>query len=267
MYDIDSRIFCFSFLVASQFLVIGGEDQKQNDVIDLANFRLTCTSPVFGELELERQFAMGGLINETPILCGGKTSNDDIFDTCIVYGHNKTLIKMKAARSGAASVILNDTTLWIMGGNTGSIKRFGFRRLRSTELITLDGATSIKVPALPKELSYSCAVKYNESTIYLIGGSSDDSKRQNNVWISNILLDAGSSSWTEGPSMNNGRGGHGCILFHHGKRSYIVVAGGDDSFKSVEILDLKTNRWVQGENSNFPYFATQIKSYFKVRRI
>ena len=41
-------------------------------------------------------------------------------------------IKMTGPRSSAASVMLNETTLWIMGGHSGS------SYLDSTELITLD---------------------------------------------------------------------------------------------------------------------------------
>ena len=104
---------------------------------------------------------------------------------------------MNEPRSRAASVALNETTLWIMGGLAGRS-----RRLKSTELITLDPATSVNGPALPNELYASCAVKYNDTHIYLTGGLVD-SGYTNKVLIFNTILNAGSSSWTEGPRMNN----------------------------------------------------------------
>ena len=126
---------------------------------------------------------------------------------------------------------------------------FSGTALSSTEFITLDPATSVNGPALPNELYASCAVKYNDTHIYLTGGL-DASDWTNKVWIYNTILDAGSSSWTEGPRMNNKRGTHGCTVLHHGQSSWIVVAGGYNSYgdylKSMEILDPNTNKWVKG---------------------
>merc|ERR1711879_847099 len=84
----------------SRILVIGGVDEKQTEVIDLTDSGLTCTS-AFGELESERRWAMGWLINETPILCGGYDSNEDRLDSCIVFGQTKTSIRMQEKRSSA----------------------------------------------------------------------------------------------------------------------------------------------------------------------
>ena len=225
------------FVAYSQFLVIGGGDnQKQIEVIDLTDTNVTCKT-TYRDLEPEREYAVGGLINETPIICGGR-NYPEYYDSCIIFGiyHNiwtKTLIKMNEPRSVAASVVLNETTLWILGGLAGR------RRLKSTELITLDPATSVNGPALPKALAGSCAVKYNDTHIYLTGNG-------NQVWIYN----PGSSSWTEGPRMKNKRGSHGCIVLHHGQKSWIVVAGGynndGDYLKSMEILDPNENKWVRG---------------------
>ena len=202
------------------------------------------------ELESERRRdSVGGLINETPILCGGHDANFDVvYDSCIVLGQNKKSIKMNKARSYAASVVLNETTLWIIGG-----WRFDSSVLSSTELITLDSATSVNGPALPNALVASCAVKYNDTHIYLTGGFVD-SDYTNKVWIHSTILDAGSSSWTEGPMMNTKRGYHGCTVLNHGQKSWIVVAGGNSEIgfnlspviKSVEILDPNKNKWIQG---------------------
>ena len=135
---------------------------------------------------------MGGLINGSPVLCGG-ISNGDRQDSCIVFGNKKTSIKMNVKRSGAASVVMNEKTLWIMGGDS---KNSADRLLSSTELITLFPPTSVNGPPLPKELNDACAVKYNDTHIYLTGGH-DNSDWTNQVWIYDTILDAGSSSWTE----------------------------------------------------------------------
>ena len=155
--------------------------------------------------------------------------------------------------------MLNKKNIWILGGVTT-----GGSRLSSTEFITLDPATPVNGPALPNALDNACAVKYNESHIYLTGGVSSGSST-NDVWIYNSILDAGSSSWTEGPRMNNERGAHGCTILHYEKNSWVVVAGGSPSSitgKSVEILDPNNNKWVQGENTkkNIIFLSLEYKS-------
>ena len=186
---------------------------------------------------------MGGLIDETPVFCGGKDSHNNRFDSCIAFGQITTFIKMKERRSESAIVVLNDTTLFIMGGwNEDS-------RLSSTEFITLDTATSVNGPTMPSGLSNACAVKYNHSHIYLTGGW-DGISWQKEVWI----FDTSSSSWNKGPRMNKGRGYHGCTVLNHEGSSWIVAAGGSSGGFGVEILDPKENKWVKGK------FLIQFKS-------
>ena len=206
------------FTAYTRFVVIGGADLKQTEIIDLTDPSLTCTSSTFGDLETVRIQAMGGLIIETPILCGGRDSNRDRFDSCILFGQTKTSIKLKEKRSGAASVMLNEETLWILGG-----RRTDESYITSTELISLDADFSVYGPSMPNELSNLCAVKYNESHIYLTGGYNYDSGGETNkVWIFNKVTTA----WTEGPLMINKRAWHGCTILHHEQGSWIVVSGG-----------------------------------------
>ena len=56
---------------------------------------------------------------------------------------------------------------------------------------------------------------------------------------------------TEGPSLNEGRAGHGCAKMTFNGRTILVVAGGvDDDYEtldSVEILDpLENDVWTPG---------------------
>ena len=56
-------------------------------------------------------FATGGLLQNTPIVCGGFNSRD-----CVVIGKPEMEMKMIEKRSSAASVALDQNTLWIVGG-------------------------------------------------------------------------------------------------------------------------------------------------------
>ena len=218
-------------------MVIGG-NQNQTEVIDLSDSSLTCTS-AFGELESERKFAVGGFIDGTPILCGG----EDIPD-CLVFSHNAfhSAVNLMEKRHRSASVLLNESTLWILGG-------YGCDN--STELITLVAGSSFSGPELPMELDSACAVKFNDSHIYLTGGyHSSDASWADEVWIYNIF----NSLWTKGPSLLGARSAHGCTVFHRSQQtSLVAVAGGwnnDTALDSVEILDPNMNKWVQGETEN-----------------
>ena len=74
--------------------------------------------------------ATGGLLQNLPIVCGGfnyGTSQD-----CVVIGQPEMEMKMIEKRYDAASVALDQSTLWIVGGWNGHLND-----LRSTEFIKL----------------------------------------------------------------------------------------------------------------------------------
>ena len=67
------------------------------------------------------QGATGGLVSNTPIICGGGWVNNDAShasDEChILDGRKLTLnTTMTLKRYRAASIVLNENTLWITGG-------------------------------------------------------------------------------------------------------------------------------------------------------
>ena len=64
-------------------------------------------------------FATGGLLKNSPIVCGGYDSRD-----CVVIGKPEMEIRMKMIEKkyGAASVVLDQNTLWIVGGKDEQLK-------------------------------------------------------------------------------------------------------------------------------------------------
>ena len=56
----------------------------------------------------------GGLLGNSPVVCGGYPLTDE----CYKLSEKKAdlVVKMTTKRSGAASVTINDTLLWITGG-------------------------------------------------------------------------------------------------------------------------------------------------------
>ena len=113
---------------------------------------------------------------------------------------------------------------------------------------------AIAGPNMPITLAGSCVVKYNDSSIYILGGNQNATRslrygNVRNVWIASISDEI---TFSQGPSMLEGRFFHACGTISFGNKNLIIVAGGMISDKksgvtsSVEILDPSTNQWIQG---------------------
>ena len=149
--------------------------------------------------------------------------------------------KMIEKRQWAASVALDQSTLWIVGGIDEHIND-----LKTTEFIKL-GQPSVKGRDLPFRISGHSMIQYDEKSIYIIGGNQNGS-RSKKTWI---VDPTNEFQITEGPSLNNGRAHHGCAKMTLNGKTVLVVAGGggnDRAFlDSVEILDPSENNvWTPG---------------------
>ena len=81
--------------------------------------------------------ATGGVIGDTVIICGGSDGEyGSAVDECYTLTSEKRtfVTHMYFARWYAASIVLNDNTLWVTGG------RFGGEYLASTEYVTVTAA-------------------------------------------------------------------------------------------------------------------------------
>ena len=79
---------------------------------------------------------------------------------------------MLSRRAFGASVLIDHNTLWIVGGWSRD-----FNDLSSTELLSFKSdQPPIMGPELPFTIRCHCMIRYDENSIYLIGG------KQNNEW-------------------------------------------------------------------------------------
>jgi hypothetical protein len=108
--------------------------------------------------------ATGGLIGSTVIICGG-WKGGSLVDECYSLTFDKaTLVThMSVGRAYAASIVLNDKTLWITGG-------YGGEYLASTEYVTVIG--TMLGPDLPMTLDFHAMVAINSTFSMVIGGYS-----------------------------------------------------------------------------------------------
>ena len=95
--------------------------------------------------------------------------------------------------------------MWVIGGSDGG------KYLSSTEFITLE--KSVTGPILPHTMVHHCAVKFNESQIYVIGGYAQGSNT-NDVYVFNPLDNFSSKYHSD---MNYFRIKHGCAVMNDGK--------------------------------------------------
>ena len=223
----------FSFV--GKYLIVSKEGHEIVDFVNpKAKYELLAN-------KVPRAFrATGDNFQNLPIVCGGETNQDSF-----VVGQPEMEIKMFEKRYWAATVKLDQCTLWIVGG------RNGINNLSSTEFI-LFGQYSFKGPNLPFTICGHSMIQYDEKSIYIIGGELgreiNDPHICNKTWIVDPT-----NGWQikEGPSLNMERAAHSCAkMTVNGKTVLVVIGGFRNDFNfldSVEILDPSgKNIWTQG---------------------
>ena len=187
--------------------------------------------------------ATGGLIGDTVIICGGYTG-DSFPDECYSLTSKKTTLvnHMSIGKSDAASIVLNDNTLWVTGGWNNPYNFI----MASNEYFTMAG--TILGPDLPIGFSSHAMVAINSTWSMVIGGSS----YSGGCSALTFLYDHNEGKWTTGPSLMQGRRHHaaGIVTDEVTNENSVAVTGGDDKdyengFDSTEIF--QDGKWVQGK--------------------
>ena len=190
----------------------------------------------------------GGVINDIPIICGGRTSSGEV-SAC--YAHNRTLdawelfVDLAAARKRPASVVLNSGALWVTGG----LNPISPYYLKSTELIFPNGTVK-NGPDMPESRIAHCMTKMHDGRVMIIGTSSPSSLK-NTVRI----FDPSTSVWTNGPNLLFDRSSGACATFKsqlHGGRSVVMAAGGSGQ-ATTEVYDytIPGKSWEQSKTFIF----------------
>ena len=183
--------------------------------------------------------AIGGLIGDTVIICGGYDGGGFV-DECysLTSEKAKLVTHMSVARYGAASIVLNDNTLWVTGGVNPV-------RLASTEYVKETG--TMVGPDLPMVLYYHAMVAINSTFSMVIGGYSNGSS-----YASTFFFDHNEDKWINGPSLMQVRSSHaaGIVTDEVTDEHFVAVTGGSYSSEPIFYLDsseiLQDREWVQG---------------------
>ena len=193
----------------------------------------------YGELTGKRYKAVGGLLGDVPILCGGEQPNYyGAYNNCITFENStwESSHLLTENRVYSAGVEINNTSCWILGGGNDLESH-----LNSTEFIIQENSNGISRPMLPFNMSKMCAVKLSEEEIFVIGGWINYQGISSKVWIYNPQK---KFERKPGPSLNQSREKHSCSIMRNEEKTQIVVAGGYGkigtdtvALNSVEIYD------------------------------
>ena len=227
-------------------MIVGGNGV----VTEVFQFIESNSTPNYGELPKQRYNAVGAILGDVPVLCGGNCQtgggNCVDYDDCITFANSTwdTSHLLTEHRRYSASVQINYTVFWILGGGGDT------SYLNSTEFIIQGKTNGIPGPELPYNMSKMCAAKLSEKEIFVIGGVNTEHGSSTDVWIYNPQKDF---ERKQGPSLNQNRHQHSCSILRDGEKTQIIVAGGEGrigsdilSLNSVEIYDPIDNAWHYG---------------------
>ena len=167
---------------------------------------------------------------------------------------------MSVSRLHAASIVINDNTLWVTGG----IGNSGY--LASTEYVTLTG--TMLGPDLPMVLDHYAIVAINSTYSMVIGGLFYDSSTDF-YSASTHYYDRNEGKWINGPSLIQGRYGHaaGIVTDEVTDENFVAVTGGyglvwSGFVESTEIL--QDGEWVQGKINDTMVHANPITVIYPI---
>ena len=237
---------CFAvtkFLVATGYYWETRDIVSQSEVLEVTN---EGGHPCHNWVDMKVSSATGGLLNNTPLICGGE-SFTRISNTCYSLKENAVMVEaqMLANRTNAASIVYNENFIWITGG----VGNWELSLIHSSsEFIQTGKNNSVAGSNLPRPLYWHAMVVVEEDLTMVIGGLSLYDTEDSNV---TYYYDHHSQEWTSGPLLITGRYGHAAFFVTDEvlNENMILVAGGFylETLNSTEILH--GDIWIEGKDN------------------
>ena len=225
---------CCFVISGSLILVATGYGSSYTDkcqVIDVSSSTSCANLPSY---PYSMRYATGGVINNSPVICGGyrRSGSPREQESCYRFNENSNSwnlhCKMTSRRYYHAASVIQDA-LFITGGNYPG----------STEFIHANG-TVTSGPNLPVARHGHCMVTLHDSKVIIIGASSQS---PSSLRKSVLIFNPADKSYTTGPSVIYDRIYSACTLFHsdlHNGRPVVLTAGGIGQ-ATAEVYDYTTN--------------------------
>ena len=86
---------------------------------EVVEFINSDSTPSYGKLPTERRGAVGAMLGNALIVCGGGTNRyETCYDSCLTFENSQWSQShtMNEMRAHSAGVQINSTTFWILGG-------------------------------------------------------------------------------------------------------------------------------------------------------
>ena len=91
-----------------------GDAARKTEVIDLADPSNVCEP--LADFQIQASQGVGDLLDNSPLICAAVTTNGGWSNECfVVGGSNEVAATLQTARRYAASVKLDESTLWVTG--------------------------------------------------------------------------------------------------------------------------------------------------------
>ena len=226
-----------------------GEAGRRMEVVDMQDPTFKCSKTNF---PINVYGASGGQIDDTILVCGGDAGGYS--SACYSLEENGNWkydgnASLNTARNYAAtgSVIMNNS-LVIAGGYRGS-------SLSSIELASPNTKSRTLDTNLYMNVYGACIVKWNETTVLVIGGYYSQGyysyqKSRSETYFYNLF----NNTRTPGPSMRTRRYHAACQEIVINGESFIIVVGGhgyNSPESTTEVLSKSAfkNGWKYGKNS------------------
>ena len=200
----------------------------KTEIIDFKNPSFTCSK--LNQFPKQTAGAVGGMVGDTPFVCGGYTSSHGHTTTCYVLQENgewkQSSNSLSTVRFHAGYTVMKNQ-LVVVGGSGGSGQR-------TIEVLSPTTKSRTLHVELPKDLSGTsgryCVVPWDEDTFMVIGTSDKT-----------YFIDMVTDKLSNGPKMHDMRYNHVCNEMTVNGETFIVVAGG----KTTEVLSKssKNNYW------------------------
>jgi len=238
--------------VAAPLLLVanGRTDPGGCQLVDLSSNQ-TCKTIARYPLRVLK--AAGSMIDGLPLICGGyDTDLGRATDDCYIYIPNidrwNLHTRLPMTRRNHAAVTINDT-IWISGGLS---QVGGYKDYKSTLFVHRDGSVE-RGPDMPTAKGGHCVVDLQDGRYMVIGG---DQGSTGNMKLKEVFIyNTSDGSFSAAPSLSIARSFHACAMFNSPLYEYrptIVVAGGENTERTVEMLDFTNPFAVWEQHESLP---------------
>ena len=182
------------------------------------------------------------LFDGSPIICSGYSNGGDRND-CYRYDQERWVsfpTALTFARRYATSIIINNDTMWLSGGDRKTSQS-------SSETLHRGGTFHLTTP-LSEPMEHHCSSRINDTHFFIAGNFYGTQTQAYIVEVDEKSVDT--YKYTKLPNMKQERYGGACMTMTNSANGEVklLVAGGYrfGSFTTTEIYSMQTKEWING---------------------